>query len=133
MSEWNLGYEFEWNRLYEWQIVGSRCQLEHGDITNWDDMEDCSCSSLDCIESLVGPCVREFCPMCFSNPGWETQECCLPADEEEFYFGYKLVNEDGSDGERGLIHGAIPNNYQGINLIMLTQNSKNVCFIFLIN
>jgi len=115
MSEWNLGYELEWNRT-EWQIVGARCDLENYGWrdTKWDDMEDCSCSSLDCIESLVGPCVREFCPICFSNPELgETQECCLPADEEQFYFGYKLVNEDGSSGERGIIGGVIPNNYQG--------------------
>jgi len=101
------------NTVYEWEIVGSRCRLEHTDIVGWDPEEDCKCSSLDCTESLVGPCALEFCPMCFSNPELgEAQECCLPADEESFYMGYKHANEEGVDGAMHLVE-RIPNNDQG--------------------
>ena len=77
----------------------------------------------------MGPCALEFCPMCFSNPELgEAQECCLPADEEGFYMGYKHANEEGVDGAMHLVE-RITNNDQGINLIMLTQNSTSISFI----
>ena len=115
------------NTIFEWEIVGARCHFEHADSLNWDWEEDCTCNSLDCTESLVGPCAREFCPMCFSNPELgEEQECCLPADEEQFYIGYKNANEEGADGARDLVN--IPNNDLGINLIMLTQNNASISF-----
>ena len=119
------------NTIFEWQIVGARCHFEHADGLNWDDEEDCTCSSLDCTESLVGPCAREFCPMCFSNPELgESQECCLPADEEHFYIGYNDTST-WRDGEIKLVN--IPNNDQGIKLIMLTQNSASISFIMYTN
>ena len=115
------------NTIFEWEIVGARCHLEHADIVGWDPEEDCTCYSLDCTESLVGPCAREFCPMCFSNPELgESQECCLPADEEQFYIGYNDTST-WRDGEMRSVN--IPNNDQGIKLIMLTQNSASISLI----
>ena len=62
----------------------------------------------------MGPCALEFCPMCFSNPELgEGQECCLPADEEYFYIGYKHANEEGADG--AMVSFNIPNNDEGTN------------------
>ena len=118
------------NTIFEWEIVGARCHLEHADIVGWDDEEDCTCScgkcALGCTESLVGPCAREFCPMCFSNPELgESQECCLPADEEQFYIGYNDTST-WLDGEMKLVN--IPNNDQGINMIILTQSITSISF-----
>ena len=64
--------------------------------------------------------------MCFSNPELgESQECCLPADEEQFYIGYNDTST-WLDGEMKLVN--IPNNDQGINMIILTQNITSISF-----